>query len=181
MKSKKLPIGDFSHYAYQFISWLKEHHYRYWQILPLNPVGPANSPYITVCSEAIDIRYISLEDLVEKGLLDKVPNHKANAGRVDYGSTLAFKEKYLRRAFKNSKLSLNSFKKNNPWVEAYAKYLVLKTINENKPWNKWEVTKVPNFAKDEINFHIWCQFIALSQWNDIKKFANKNKVKIIAD
>ena len=49
-------IGDFSHYAYQFISWLKEHHYRYWQILPLNPVGPANSPYITVCSEAIDIR-----------------------------------------------------------------------------------------------------------------------------
>ena len=66
-------IGDFSHYAYQFISWLKEHHYRYWQILPLNPVGPANSPYITVCSEAIDIRYISLEDLVERGLLDKVP------------------------------------------------------------------------------------------------------------
>lgn len=174
-------IGDFSHYAYQFISWLKEHHYRYWQILPLNPVGPANSPYITVCSEAIDVRYISLDDLVERGLLNNVPNHHANANRVDYGDTLSFKEKYLRRAYKNSKISLNSFKKNNPWVEAYAKYLVLKTINDNKPWNEWIITNIPSFANDEINFHIWCQYIALDQWNNIKKFANKNKVKIIAD
>ena len=37
-------IGDFSSYAYEFIDWLKEHHYRYWQILPMNPVGPGNSP-----------------------------------------------------------------------------------------------------------------------------------------
>ena len=60
-------IGDFSIFAYQFIDWLKEHHYRYWQILPLNPVGPGNSPYMTLCSEAIDIRYICLQDLVDEG------------------------------------------------------------------------------------------------------------------
>lgn len=62
-------IGDFSSSAYEFIDWLKEHHYRYWQILPLNPVGPGNSPYMTLCSEAIDVRYISLQDLVDQGLL----------------------------------------------------------------------------------------------------------------
>ena len=77
-------IGDFSNYAYEFIDWLKERKYHYWQILPLNPVGPANSPYITVCSEAIDIRYISLDDLVEKGLLDKAPKYQANSTRVRY-------------------------------------------------------------------------------------------------
>ena len=59
-------IGDFSIYAYQFIDWLKDHHYKYWQVLPLNPVGPGNSPYVTICSEAIDIRYIDLSDLVGK-------------------------------------------------------------------------------------------------------------------
>ena len=32
-------IGDFGIHAFEFIDWLKEHHYRYWQILPLNPVG----------------------------------------------------------------------------------------------------------------------------------------------
>ena len=174
-------IGDFSSYAYEFIDWLKEHKYHYWQILPLNPVGPANSPYITVCSEAFDIRYISLDDLVAKGLLDKTPKYMANASRVKYADVLAFKEKYLRRAYKNSKISLKKFKKENPWCEEYAKYLVLKNINDNKPWNQWVIKHIPAFANDEINFHIWCQYIALSQWNDIKKYANKNGVKIIAD
>ena len=174
-------IGDFSNYAYEFIDWLKEHKYHYWQILPLNPVGPANSPYITVCSEAFDIRYISLDDLVEKGLLDRAPKYQANASRVKYADVLAFKEKYLRRAYKNSKISLKKFKKENPWCEEYAKYLVLKNINDNKPWNEWIIKHIPEFANDEINFHVWCQYIALNQWNNIKKYANKNGVKIIAD
>ncbi|MBO4703505.1 MAG: 4-alpha-glucanotransferase [Bacilli bacterium] len=174
-------IGDFSSYAYEFVDWLKEHKYHYWQILPLNPVGPANSPYITVCSEAFDIRYISLDDLVAKGLLDKAPKYMANASRVKYADVLAFKEKYLRRAYKNSKISLKKFKKENPWCEEYAKYLVLKNINDNKPWNQWVIKHIPAFANDEINFHIWCQYIALNQWNNIKKYANKNGVKIIAD
>ena len=174
-------IGDFSHYAFEFIDWLKNHKYHYWQILPLNPIGPGNSPYITVCSEAFDVRYISLDKLVEQGLLDKVHKHHAEVGRVNYQDVLAFKEKYLRRAYKNSKISFKKFTKENPWVTEYAKYLVLKNINDNKPWNEWIIKKIPNFAEDEINFHIWCQYIALSQWNAIKKYANKNGVKIIAD
>ena len=174
-------IGDFSNYAFEFIDWLKNHKYHYWQILPLNPIGPGNSPYITVCSEAFDVRYISLDKLVEQGLLDKVHKHHAEVGRVNYQDVLAFKEKYLRRAYKNSKISFKKFTKENPWVTEYAKYLVLKNINDNKPWNEWIIKKIPNFAEDEINFHIWCQYIALSQWNAIKKYANKNGVKIIAD
>ena len=92
-------IGDFSVNAYQFIDWLKEHHYRYWQILPLNPVGPGNSPYVTVCSEALDVRYICLADLVDQGLLKKAPDHQKCATCIDYDSVLKFKDKYLRRAF----------------------------------------------------------------------------------
>ena len=47
-------IGDFGKNAYTFIKWLKKHHYKYWQILPLNPLGPGSSPYMSTCSEAID-------------------------------------------------------------------------------------------------------------------------------
>ena len=54
-------------------------------------------------------------------------------------------------------------------------------INDNKPWNEWVITKIPTFAEDEINFHVWCQFIALNQWNKILKYSNKNGIKIIAD
>ena len=37
-------IGDFGPSSFSFIDWLKENDYKYWQILPLNPLGPGYSP-----------------------------------------------------------------------------------------------------------------------------------------
>ena len=174
-------IGDFSIFAYQFIDWLKEHHYHYWQILPLNPVGPGNSPYMTLCSEAIDIRYISLQDLVDEGLLKKVPDFKPRTTYVKYNEVLAFKDKYLRKAFKKSTYNLRRFKKENPWSVEYGKYLILKRINDNKPWNEWWIKEVPENELNEIDYHVWCQYVAAKQWNKIFKYASSNNVQLIAD
>ena len=174
-------IGDFSNYAYQFIDWLKEHHYRYWQVLPLNPVGPGNSPYVTVCSEAIDIRFICLTDLVDMGLLKKVPLHRKGASKIDYNDVLLFKDKYLRKAFKKSTLDLTRFKKANPWSVSYGQYLVLKKINNNLPWNEWSIFDIPDELKKEVDYHIWCQYIAYKQWNRLLSYAHSANVSIIAD
>ena len=174
-------IGDFSDNVYTFIDWLKEHHYRYWQILPLNPVGPGNSPYMTLCSEAIDVRYICLQDLVDEGLLKRVPDFRPHTTRVDYDAVLAFKDKYLRKAFKKSTYNLARFKKQNPWSVEYAKYLILKRINGGKTWNQWEIKEVPESEKGEIDYHVWCQYIALKQWNKIFKYANSRGIELIAD
>ena len=174
-------IGDFSVFAFEFIDWLKEHHYRYWQILPLNPVGPGNSPYMTLCSEAIDIRYISLQDLVDEGLLKRVPDFHPKATSVDYNKTLAFKDKYLRKAFKKSTYNLYRFKKENPWAVEYAKYLILKRINDNRIWNEWWIKEVPENEKQEVDYHVWCQYIAQKQWNKIFKYASNNGIQLIAD
>ena len=174
-------IGDFSTYAYQFIDWLKEHHYHYWQVLPLNPVGPGNSPYVTICSEALDIRYICLSDLVDQGLLKRVPDHHKGASRIDYDDVLAFKDKYLRKAFKKSTYNLARFKKENPWSVEYGKYLVLKKMNNSLPWNEWNTFDIPKEAQSEIDYHIWCQYIAYKQWNKIVSYAHSANVSIIAD
>lgn len=174
-------IGDFSAYAYQFIDWLKEHHYHYWQILPLNPLGPGNSPYVTICSEAIDIRFISLDDLVEQGLLKSVPEFKKNATSIEYEEVLSFKDKYLRKAFKKSTYNLYRFKKENPWSVEYAKYLVLKKLNNDLAWNKWTNFDIPNEQLEEIDYHIWCQYLAYKQWNKIVNYARSNNIFIIAD
>ena len=132
-------IGDFSSCAYQFIDWLKEHHYRYWQVLPLNPVGPGNSPYVTICSEALDERYICLADLIDMGLLKRVPFFQKGSTSINYDEVLSFKEKYLHKAFKKSTYDLNRFKKENPWSVSYGEYLVRKKMNNNVPWNEWTV------------------------------------------
>ena len=174
-------IGDFSIYAYQFIDWLKEHHYAYWQILPLNPLGPGDSPYVTVCSEAIDIRYIDLSYLVDLGLLKKVPDFQKLSTSINYHEVLLFKDRYLRKAFKKSTYNLNRFKKENPWVVAYAEYLVLKSNNDNKPWNEWTNLTADESCVKEINYHIWCQYLAYKQWKKLLSYARSMGVKIIAD
>ena len=49
-----------------------KNNYKYWQVLPINPVGPGYSPYMSTCSNAIEYRYICLDTLVEEGLLKKL-------------------------------------------------------------------------------------------------------------
>jgi len=174
-------IGDFSLNAFLFIDWLKEHHYRYWQILPLNPVGPGNSPYMTLCSEAIDIRYICLDDLVEEGLLKKVPRFQEKTSSIDYQKVFEFKDRYLRKAFKKSTYNLYRFKKNNAWSVEYAKYLILKRLNDGKAWNEWWIKEVPESESQEVDYHVWCQYVAFKQWNRLFKYADAMGIKIIAD
>ena len=77
-------IGDFGDQCQAFIKWLSKNHYRYWQILPLNPLGPGDSPYMSTCSEAIDIRYISLELLKKEGLLENDPSYRPRAKSIKY-------------------------------------------------------------------------------------------------
>ena len=40
--------GDLGPAAYHFVDWLAAAGQSLWQVLPLNPVGPGNSPYQSV-------------------------------------------------------------------------------------------------------------------------------------
>ena len=187
-------IGDFGKNSYDFIKWLKKHHYNYWQILPLNPVGPGSSPYMSMCSEAIDIRYISLDMLVKDGLLKKVPNFQAKSISIKYDEVYEFKRKWLFKTYKNflkgPQNGFKRFKTANKWATYYGTYLVLKKKNDNKIWNEWDKKDLTYFDKhktapkrylDEINFEIFMQYIAVKQWNKLWAFARKKGIKIIAD
>ena len=187
-------IGDFGKYSYDFIKWLKKHHYKYWQILPLNPLGPGSSPYMSTCSQAIDIRYISLDMLVEEGLLKKVPNFQKNSTFIKYNDVLEFKRKWLFKAYKNflkgPQNGFKRFKTANKWATHYGTYLSLKKKNGGEVWNKWERKDILYFDKhttapktylDEINFEIFMQYIAYKQWAKIWAFARRKGIQIIAD
>src|SRR5512134_2408043 len=61
--------GDFGPSAYHFIDWLVAAGQSVWQMLPLNPIGPGNSPYASVSAFAGSPLLVALEPLVEKGWL----------------------------------------------------------------------------------------------------------------
>ncbi len=187
-------IGDFGDSCYTFIKWLKKHHYSYWQILPLNPLGPGNSPYMSTCSEAIDVRYISLDYLKKEGLLDEVPDYRKTSTFIRFQACLDFKVKYLKKAFEKYMQGptngLKKFKTKNPWATHYATYLVFKKVNHGAKWNEWPAyqmnyfdkhNKAPRQYQKEIDFQIFMQYIAAKQWKNVLSFARRKSIKLIAD
>ena len=93
-------IGDLGKNAYAVIDALANNGADYLQILPFHPSTQANSPYRGVSTFAGDEIYIDLEQLVEIGLLDEVPEFNADAKMVYYDKIRAFKHKYLLKAYK---------------------------------------------------------------------------------
>ena len=187
-------IGDFGESCYRFIDWLKENNYQYWQVLPLNPLGPGYSPYMSTCSNAIEYRYISLEDLVKKGLIDYVPNHHKYDEIVDFYDVGNFKKKYLWKAYlhfmKNHPETIHKFKSRESWVNAYATFEVFKELNNGKEWCEWKEEEInyfkyhknpPKKLLKKINFIIFLQYIALKQWKKVLNYARRKGILIICD
>ena len=182
-------IGDFGESAYQFVDFLKEKGIKYWQILPLNPVGVGNSPYMSTCSEAIDPRYIDLYALGLKSIPDKKVTSKAL-----YQQAKEIKEKYLFKAFESftPNVEYKKFIKENHWVYPFSVFSVLREKFNYRCWNTWpeewkyyynfhSSEDIPSDIEKACKFQIYMQFVAHSQWKALRKYANKNGIKIIAD
>ena len=187
-------IGDFGDSCYRFIDWLSENKYQYWQVLPINPLGPGYSPYMSTCSHALEYRYISLDYLVKQGLLDHVPSHHKHCEEVDFYDVGNFKKKHLWKAYlrfnKAHPETLHKFKFREPWVNEYATFEVFKELNDGKTWNEWKEEDLnyfknhnnpPKHLLKKINFVIFLQYIALKQWKAILNYARKKDIKIICD
>ena len=187
-------IGDFGESCYKFIDWLAANHYKYWQVLPLNPLGPGYSPYMSSCSNAIEYRYISLDLLSEEGFISKVPNFEKGSTAVNFFEVGEYKKKYLYTAFKKFMKShaeaLHKFKYRNAWVSMYATFEVFKWHNDNKQWNEWREedrdyflyhNKPPKSLMREINFVSFLQYVALKQWKRVMSYAKQKGISLICD
>jgi 4-alpha-glucanotransferase len=94
-------IGDCGPAAYHFVDWLAGAGQRLWQVLPLNPIGPANSPYASVSAFAASPLLIALEPLIEAGwLAPPAPAEvaKLDPGRVEFEKVVPWRMTQLRRA-----------------------------------------------------------------------------------
>jgi 4-alpha-glucanotransferase len=104
------------------------------------------------------------------------------------------KNALLKKAFLKSAPDddFEAFKKKYGWwLDDYSLFMALKKVHDNKCWNEWEeglrfrkssaLKTCLRDLSDETEYYKWIQFVFFSQWNDIKKYAKKKKVKIIGD
>ena len=96
-------IGGFSKEAYDFVDFLEQGGQSLWQILPLGPTGYGDSPYQSFSTFAGNPYYISLDALIEDGLLTEEECEAADYGDnpdyINYEKIYNTRFALLRKAF----------------------------------------------------------------------------------
>ncbi len=170
------------------ISWCKEVGFDTIQLLPLNDSGHDPSPYSAHSAIALHPIYLSLGALeFADEYRDELEAMKQcnSSKRVRYHKVLDAKEAFLRRY---AKRALPEFRKRaeyqqflqQEWLDGYARYRVLKKLNDEKAWWEWKV--VPQeLDVEELDYHKLVQYLAFCQLKEVKKAADAQGIFIKGD
>lgn len=192
--------GDIGPAAHHFVDWLVTAGQSLWQVLPLNPVGPGNSPYQSVSTFAGSPLLVDLGVLVERGWLSRVP---ADPGfeptRTDYERVAPWRMALLREAWRGfgqraedgDRRQLEAFRRQqSQWLDDYALFMTLHE-RHGPPWNRWPrelarreaaaLRRLREEAAGDIGFWCFVQWQFTQQWQRLRSHAHRQGVRIVGD
>ena len=171
--------------------------------MPLGPTSYGDSPYQTLSAFAGNPHLISLDKLVEDGLLRQgdlhdVPPFPRN--RVDYGWIYTYHNKKLALAFHNFdaaasgplRRAYDQFDAEHAhWLEEYALFIAFKRQHKLRPWIEWErellqrnptaISAARQHCAEAIRVEKFRQWLFYRQWGALKSYANNKGIRLIGD
>ena len=119
-------IGSLGKEARDFADFLHRAGQRWWQILPVGPVGAGNSPSASESTCAGNPLFIDLPTLCAAGWLTEEELKAAElpeTAAVDYGALAQSRENLLRKAFARARAAeswkVAAWAEENFWVKEY--------------------------------------------------------------
>lgn len=194
--------GDLGPSAYRFADFLVAAGQRWWQMLPVSPTGPGNSPYLSPSSLAGNPLCVSLVRLHADGLLtrDEIrPGRGLNLpGRVPFDAVIAYRLDRLRRAFQRFSVRLSRnreyhafCRRHSGWLDTHALFFALKQAHGGRAWTEWDrelaarkpaaLTAARRRLATEIEFHRFTQFQFWRQWSALRNYCNQRGIGLIGD
>ncbi|HLV65085.1 MAG TPA: 4-alpha-glucanotransferase [Polyangiaceae bacterium] len=196
--------GDLGPFAHRFVDFLARAGQRWWQMLPVGPLGAGNSPYDSASSFAGNPLLVSLELLVRDGLLEAseigAPRALVEAKRALFPASSRFRERRLRRAFErfgarakgDLQAELESFReRNRRWLPGFTLFRALKRANGNRPWTTWEpdlalrrgraVERARRELEREVSYEEFLQFAFDRQWTELRQHCAEKGVLLLGD
>lgn len=182
--------GDLGPPSREFLDWMSRAGLRWWQMLPVGPVGYGNSPYSSLSAFAGNPLLIAVEELV-----DGVPRETdLDTKRVDYERTFAFRERELRRAFAKftDERALENFRSaHQSWLPDFALFSAIKRAHGGVAWWQWPaplrrrdpkaLDEARKTLADDIRFHELCQLAFDRQWQALRKQAEERGIALVGD
>ncbi|MBQ9283891.1 MAG: 4-alpha-glucanotransferase, partial [Acidaminococcaceae bacterium] len=159
--------------AKEWIDFLTAAGQKIWQILPLNPPGLGDSPYLSVSA------FAGHETLFAGTEEKNCGSTKKALGSVNKNIKAEEQQKYLAFCQKNSY-----------WLPDYALFRALQDYF-HKPWQEWPeeirtrqsvaVKKYEILLEKQTEIYKRKQFEFFCAWQDIKAYANANEIEILGD
>jgi 4-alpha-glucanotransferase len=193
--------GDIGPEAHKFVDFIAAAGQRWWQMLPVGPPGDGNSPYSAQSAFAGSALLISLDALVDNGLLERgeLKPLRFKKHRVEYDRVGPFRQRLLLMAYARflgaGGTDLKAFKAfvvdNAFWLDDYALFGTLKLAFKGRPWARWprqyrrRDPKAIARAKETLGFAIgfehFIQFEFDRQWRALRARCAKNGIGLIGD
>ena len=190
-------IGTMGKKAYEFADYVAASGAKIWQVLPLGPTGYGDSPYQSFSSFAGNPYFIDPDMLVKDGLLLKkdLPPKKPEGEKINYGEIYFSRGVMLRKAFKYSWEKVRGealkFVEDHPEIMDYALFMTAKATHGGVCWHdfpqglmlhrKTAVDALEKNHADEVNYHIFTQYLFFEQWKALKKYVNSLGIELLGD
>ena len=179
----KYSCGSFGKEAREFIDFLADCGFSYWQVLPFCPIDEYNSPYKSHSSFGGNPYFIDLDVLFQKGLLTEEELKTAEQETPYLCEFERLSKERLELLSKAAKRAENieeieAVITQNSHLENFCRFMALKTANHFLPWQEWKTEK---FDPEILFLWKFIQFEFFSQWKEIKAYANQKGIGIIGD
>lgn len=176
-------IGSFGNAAKEFVDFLTECKFSYWQVLPFCMADDVNSPYQSYSTFAGNPYFVDLDVLKSKGIVTDAElesQRQQQPYSAEYVKLYHTRLNFLKEISKrvNYVDDVNNFVEENPYIKQFCEFMALKEANNNKPWAEWTES-----AYSEETLFMWkfIQYEFFTQWAEIKKYANEKGIRIIGD
>ncbi|MCS6911919.1 MAG: 4-alpha-glucanotransferase [Myxococcales bacterium] len=195
-------VGDLGPAAHAFVDQLQRGGQRLWQVLPLGPTGYGDSPYQSLSAFAGHPLFVSLEVLVQQGLLEAedLVGAPPAAERADYAAAQAFRLPRLARAAERIQQPQHAALRADfeafctaqaAWLEDYALYMALKEQHGLQPWYAWPpplrdrhpeaLEAARQRLHNRLHFHRFTQWQFFQQWRALRQHAAERGVRLLGD
>ncbi|MGI9216297.1 MAG: 4-alpha-glucanotransferase [Hydrogenophaga sp.] len=191
--------GDLGPGARHFVDWLAAAGQTLWQILPLSPAGPGNSPYQSVSAFAGSPLMVDLDDLVQQGWLPWMARKGFDENRCDFARVAPHRMACLRKAWDGfsqrasdaCRGELAAFcEQHAHWLDDYALFMVLDE-RHGGPWSLWPTAlarresaaldTVREQSAHALGFWRFVQWRFWVQWQRLRGYASQRGIAIVGD
>ena len=196
-------VGDLGPSAFEFIAFLASAGQRLWQVLPLGPTGYGDSPYQLFSAFAGNPLLISLESLIEDGLLTEEEagsRHAFQPGNIDFPAVIAHRRALWPRMLERfdgasgqpmHERFVRFCSTHAHWLDDFALFMAVKEAHGQSAWTSWE----PDIAQRdpsamarwsvrcarEIRQHQLTQFVFFEQWQRVHDACRARSIEIMGD